>query len=303
MDYPTEMEILKKMVLIRKIEEKIAELYPEQKMKCPVHLSLGQEASAVGVSVNLRPEDFVFSNYRCHAHYLAKGGSIKKMIAELYGSPTGCAHGNGGSMHLADPAVGFMGSSAIVGGTIPIAVGAALAFAMRGEKRVVAVFFGDGAAEEGVLYESLNFASLKKLPILFICENNHMAVDSPFDARQAADNIWRRGKMFDVRGFRVDGSDARDVFVHAQSAVSECVRGNGPVLLECRVERWATHVGPSYIRSSNCPVEKFEKELIRKNAISSDELGNIHADINKVVSESFLGAREVSCHDTDTKGE
>lgn len=303
MDYLTEMEILKKMVLIRKTEEKIAEFYPEQKMKCPVHLSLGQEASAVGVSINLRSEDLVFSNHRCHAHYLAKGGDIKKMIAELYGRTTGCARGNGGSMHLVDPAVGFMGASAIVGGTIPIAVGAALAFVMRGEERVVAVFFGDGAAEEGVLYESLNFASLKKLPILFICENNRMAVDSPFDTRQAVDNIWRRGKMFGVQGFRIDGGDVRDVFVHAQNAVSECVHGNGPMLLECRVERWAAHVGPSYIRSSNCPIQKLEKELILENAISSDELENIHADIDKIVSKYFLDAREGSCPVLETKGE
>ena len=178
------LELLRSMTRIRMVEEEIAKRYPEQQMRCPVHLSIGQEAAAVGVCAALQPTDWAFSGHRNHAHYLAKGGNLKAMLAEIYGKATGCCGGKGGSMHLTDQASGFIGATPIVGSTVPIAVGAALTAQREGKGRVVVVFLGDGAMEAGVVHESLNFAALKKLPILFACENNLYSVYSPLDVRQ-----------------------------------------------------------------------------------------------------------------------
>ncbi len=184
------LEMYKNILKTRLFEDKIVELYrKEQEMQCPVHLSIGQEAVAAGVSACLEKEDLAFSNHRGHAHYIAKGGCLKKLAAELYGKKTGCSKGKGGSMHLVDLDVGFQGTSAIVSGSIPITLGAALAFKMQKKNNVALAYFGDGAADEGVMHESLNFASLKKLPIIFLCENNFYAVNSPDSNRKPHDNI------------------------------------------------------------------------------------------------------------------
>ena len=172
------------MLRIRLVEESIAERYSEEKMRCPTHLSIGQEAISVGVCSNLSIEDKVLSTHRAHAHYLAKGGCLKSMLAEIYGKVTGCSKGMGGSMHLIDKSVGFMGSTAIVGNTIPVAVGLGLALKLKKEKLISCVFFGDAAVEEGVFFESINFAIIHNLPVLFICENNLYSVYSGLDVRQ-----------------------------------------------------------------------------------------------------------------------
>jgi len=178
--------LLHSMVRIRLVEEAIAASYAGQQMRCPVHLSIGQEAVAAGVGAALRPEDQAMSGHRSHAHYLAKGGDLNAMIAEIYGKDTGCCRGRGGSMHLVDPAAGFMGAVPIVGSTIPIAVGLAFANRLLKRDRVTAAFFGEGATEEGVFHESANFASLHRLPIVFVCENNLYSVYSPMSVRQPA---------------------------------------------------------------------------------------------------------------------
>jgi len=157
---------------IRILEETISENYQKQKMRCPIHLSIGQEAIAAGICQNLNDKDQVISNHRCHAHYLAKGGSVKKMIAELHGSPDGCSGGRGGSMHLFDEKKGVLTSVPIVSSSIPVGVGAALYFKYLNKKNISVIFFGDAAIEEGVFYESLNYAKLLSLPVLFVCENN-----------------------------------------------------------------------------------------------------------------------------------
>ena len=175
------------LVRLRVVEESIVALYPEQEMRCPTHFSIGQEAVAVGVCAHLRREDQAISAHRSHAHYLAKGGDLRRMFAELYGKVTGCARGKGGSMHLVDLQVGFLGCVPIVGSTIPIGVGAAFGAQLRGEDRITAVFFGDGAAETGVFHESLNFACLHALPVLFVCENNLYSVNTPLAPRQPPD--------------------------------------------------------------------------------------------------------------------
>ena len=173
------------MLRIRMVEETISRRYSEWKMRCPVHLSIGQEAPAVGVMENLKKEDKIVTAHRSHAHYLAKGGNLNSMIAELYGKETGCAKGKGGSMHLIDLKAGVTAAVPIVGSTIPIGVGLSWSIKLERKKNIVVIFFGDGATEEGVFQESLDFASLHNLPVLFVCENNEFSVYSHLSKRQS----------------------------------------------------------------------------------------------------------------------
>lgn len=230
---------------IRRVEEEIARVYPTDRIKSPVHLSIGQEAAAVGVCDVLAPDDVVAPTYRCHAAYLAKGGDLRAMIAELYGRDTGCARGKGGSMHLAALGQGVLGASAVVGTTIPVAVGYALAIRRRGERRVVVAYLGDGATEEGVFYESLNFAALHRLPVLFVCENNGYAIHTPTRARWAQPDLCARVAGFGVVATRIEDGDIIRLRRAAEEAVAGLRRGStGPVLIECAVYRWREHVGP-----------------------------------------------------------
>src|SRR5574337_1097109 len=173
------LRLLREMMRIRRVAETLADLYKEQEMRTPTHFSIGQEAVAVGVCAVLERDDVVYSGHRCHAHYLAKGGDLAAMVAEIYGRETGCAKGRGGSVHLNDPSVEMVASSAILGQTMAVAVGSALAFKMDGVPRVAVTFFGDGAIEEGIFHESMNFAVVKRLPVLFVCENNGYSTHTP----------------------------------------------------------------------------------------------------------------------------
>ncbi len=233
------------MYRIRRVEEEIVRLYPSDKIKSPVHLSIGQEAVSVGVCAALRPEDVVFGTYRGHAMYLAKGGNLKRMIAELYGKIDGCARGKGGSMHLADKESGVMGTSAIVGTTIPLAAGYALGVRYRKSGSVVASFFGDGAIDEGAFHETMSFAAVKKLPVLFICENNAYAIHSHHLARHHSDNIWERAKSYGMPAERIEDGDIFKIYEYTKKSVEALRRGSGPVFLECLTCRWKEHVGPN----------------------------------------------------------
>jgi len=231
---------------IRRVEEVIADLYPTDKVRSPVHLSIGQEAVAVGVCDVLTEEDVVAMTYRGHATYLAKGGSLREMMAELFGRVTGVARGKGGSMHLVGMDNFVLGGSAVVGTTIPIAVGYALSLKREGRGRVVACFFGDGATEEGVFYESLNFAALHSLPVLFVCENNGYAIHQPVDKRWAAKDLCKRVEAFGVPTRRIPDGDVFSIRAAAVAAVSGMKsRGEGPSFLECLTYRWREHVGPN----------------------------------------------------------
>lgn len=230
---------------IRRVEEEIARVYPQDKIKSPVHLSIGQEAISVAVCETLSPSDVVFGTYRGHALYLAKGGDLRQMIAELYGKATGCAQGKGGSMHLIDTDAGVMGTSAVVGTTIANAVGYAYATAYRRSGTIVASFFGDGATEEGVFHESLNFAALKRLPMIFICENNSYAIHTHQLRRQAQANIAERARSYGIRSQRVDDGDVVQLHEQVREAVEEIrAGGDGPYFFECKTYRWREHVGP-----------------------------------------------------------
>jgi pyruvate dehydrogenase E1 component alpha subunit len=244
---PTHTDITRlyrQLYRIRHVEEEIARIYPTDKIKSPVHLSIGQEAVAVGVCDVLRHEDIVSGTYRGHAVYLAKGGDLNALMAELYGKSDGCAAGKGGSMHLIDMAHNILGTSAVVGTTIPVAVGHALAIKRRGQDRAIAAFLGDGATEEGAFYESINFAALKKLPILFVCENNGYAIHQPIEARWANADLCERVRSFGLPAHRIDSGDVLEIRSAAQSALRRIRAGGGPEFLECKTYRWRGHVGP-----------------------------------------------------------
>ncbi len=236
-------QLLYATLRIRRVEEHIARIYPDDCIQSPVHLSLGQEAVAVGTCAPLARTDMVFGTYRSHAFYLAKGGSLREMMAELFGKATGCAGGKAGSMHLTAPEVGFMGSSAVVASTIPNAVGAAFAARRRRTNAIVVGVFGDGATEEGVYHESLNFAALHRLPVLFLCENNEFAVHSPRRARQSYD-ITEHARSFGIAAKRCGaGFDPEVVRDAVAEAVLALRSGAGPRFIECATYRYAEHVG------------------------------------------------------------
>jgi pyruvate dehydrogenase E1 component alpha subunit len=238
------VRLYRQLRLIRRVEEEIARIYPSDKIKSPVHLSIGQEAVAVGVCDVLRADDIVSGTYRGHATYLAKGGDLNAMMAELYGKATGCAAGKGGSMHLIDMGHNVLGTSAVVGTTVPVAVGYAFALKQRKQDRIVAAFLGDGATEEGAFYESINFAALKRLPVLFVCENNGYAIHQPTHKRWANPALCERVRAFGLPARRIEGGDVLDIRRAAAAAAARIRAGQGPEFIECLTYRWRGHVGP-----------------------------------------------------------
>lgn len=241
------LRLLRHMTRIRMVEEEIAARYGQGKMRCPTHLSIGQEGVPAALAECLRPDDFAVSTHRGHAHYLAKGGDLNAMVAEIYGKVTGCARGKGGSMHLIDKSVGFMGTSAIVGNSIPIGVGLALSAQHHATDQVSCVFLGDGATEEGVYYESLNFAAVRKLPVLFVCENNLYSVYSPLEVRQPPGRcIATVAQSMGLKTIKGDGNDVIAVHDGCSKAIADIRAGGGPWLVEYSVYRWREHCGPNF---------------------------------------------------------
>jgi TPP-dependent pyruvate/acetoin dehydrogenase alpha subunit len=241
---PNLARIYRKLQLIRRAEEEIARIYPSDKIKSPVHLSIGQEAVAVGICDPLRPDDVVSGTYRSHAAYIAKGGDLPAMFAELFGKDTGCARGKGGSMHIVGIDQYILGTSAVVGTTIAIAVGYALALQREGKHRVVAAFFGDGGTEEGVFYESLNFAALHKLPVLFVCENNGYAIHTHVSKRWATTRLCERVGTYGIPTHQICDANVLTLWERAVEAYASIRQGSGPVFIECQTYRWKEHVGP-----------------------------------------------------------
>lgn len=268
-------KMYKTMLTIRKFEEKVGDFVLEEKVKTPCHLYVGEEAIAAGTAAALNSNDYIFGNHRSHGHYIAKGGDIKKLAAEIFCKKTGCSKGKGGSMHIVAPEVGVLGTPPIVAASIPIAVGAALSASLRKNDRVSVSFFGDGAVNEGVFYESLNFASLRKLPVIFVCENNSYATHMPSAKILANTNIARKADAFRIPGITIDGNDAITVYKAVKEAVERARRGKGPSLIECKTYRWRGHVGPDdNIQGRHTdirPREELEK-WIKKDPIKRIEL-------------------------------
>ncbi len=238
-------ELFYKALRIRLVEGKIIELYPTDKIQSPVHLAIGQEAVAVGVCQELKKADLIFSNNRGHGYYLAKGGDLKEFFAELYGKSTGCCRGKGGSMHLAAPEVGLMGASALVASTIPHAVGAAMAAKKLGKDQITVAVFGDGATDEGVYHESLNFAALHKLPIIFVCENNDLAVHTRASARQAYKILDHAATYGLPTHYCAEGYDMTKVHEAFSPLVNELRATKLPQYIEIKTCRYFEHVGVS----------------------------------------------------------
>ena len=237
------MDWLRKLILIRCAEEKIGEEFGKAVIMCPCHLVIGQEAPAVGLADHIRTGDRVFGAHRSHAHYLALGGNLHQLMAEVLGKETGCSKGMGGSMHLYQPEVGFYGSVPIVGSTIPIAVGAALSIQMDGTKNVAVSFLGDGATEEGVFHESLNFAANFRLPVIFIVENNLFSSHLHIDLRQPYNSTCRFAQANGIPWQRVDGNDVAAVSRACLTATRQARSDKGPQFIEMVTYRWRGHVG------------------------------------------------------------
>ena len=291
------------MLRIRRIEEALAQRYLEQEMRCPMHLCIGQEAIAAGVGAALKISDKIFSNHRAHGHYLAKGGNLHSLIAELYGRSSGCCGGRGGSMHMIDLDVGFMGATPIVGGTVPLAVGSAWASKLQRKPDVTVIYFGDGCFEEGVVHESLNFAALHQLPILFVCENNDFSVYTRRNERQPERPIHQVASAHGIKTAFGDGNHIELVFDLTTQAIGDLRSGNGPWFLEFSTYRWREHCGPEFddhlqYRTPEeiehgkvaCPIDRFEKNSLQSGWLTISDIEEMEKNIETEINESFASA-------------
>jgi len=298
------------MLRIRLCEESLVEPILNGDVRTPCHLYSGEEAVATGVCAALSEADYIFGTHRSHGHYLAKGGGMNELVAEIYGKETGCSGGRGGSMHVIDPENGMMGAAPIVAGTISLALGAALASKIRKDERVTVSFFGDGAAGEGVLYESLNFAALKKLPIIFVCENNFYSTHMPILECRPNNDINRVADPFDITSLKLDGNDVLEVYEASKNAIKTCRDNNGPVFMECVTYRLRGHVGPddniqgahTDIRSEEeiakwrerDPIPNFEKYLVENNVLRKEEIEKIKNEVEIEVEGAHLFTQKSS---------
>ncbi len=292
------------LLKLRMTENEIAKKYFEQEMRCPVHLSIGQEAAAVGVCSNLDLQDQVYSTHRCHSHYLAKGGDLRSMISELYGKRSGCCGGRGGSMHLMDPSVGMMLSLPIVASIIPIAVGAALSLKLKKKKNVISVFFGDAAVEEGVFHESANFASLNKLPIVFVCENNKYSCFTKINERQPSEDITRLAKCHNISNLRMNGNNLINVYEKSKMIIQQIKKKPEPFFLQLDTYRHVEHCGPNSDDNLNYrgkselnnwlkddPLENFIKFLKGENEYDQKIVNEINDKIMIEINSAFKFAK------------
>jgi pyruvate dehydrogenase E1 component alpha subunit len=293
-------EFWRRMKRIRMVEESIAEAYPAGEMRCPTHLCIGQEAAGAAAGMALRPDDFAVSSHRAHGHYLGKGGDLFRMLAEIHGKADGCSKGKGGSMHLVDTSVGFMGSTAIVANTIPVGVGLGLSIQLKETDQISCVFFGDGAVEEGVFYESANFAAVRKLPVLFICENNLYSVYSPLGVRQPK----KRSIQGMVESIGVDGKTltdgASDILSGVTAAVGRVRASGEPFFIEIPTYRWREHCGPNMDddlgyrpeeevinRKERDPLPCLENELLTAGQLTAASISSEEADIQQEITSTF----------------
>lgn len=299
----TLLKLHKSMFLIRYVEEKIASEYANGDMRCPVHLSIGQEAAASGVIMHLNPNDKLFSNHRCHAHYLAKGGSLKKMLCEIHGKHNGCINGIGGSMHLQDITVGLEASIPIVSSAISLATGFALTQKRKENRGITVIYIGDAALEEGIFHECSNFASLHKLPLLFVCENNLYSVYTDLKKRQIDDNFARYAQTFNTPYLRLDGNKVDEVYNKSIKAINYVKSGKGPYFLQLDTYRYREHCGPSFddhlnYRNKNeikkwnakCPLN-YSRQLLLKRGFKK-QLDHIEINIKKEVETAFNFAKK-----------
>lgn len=301
MEYSKEflLKLMEKMLLIRQTEQRIAQLVTDKKIATPCHLYVGQEAVAVGACAALEDEDYVFSPHRSHGHFLAKGGDLKKFFAEIFCRKDGCSGGRGGSMHLCDPSKGLLGSSSIVAGCLGIGLGPAMKRKIMGKGGISVIFHGDCVPEEGIWHESLNFAAVNKLPVVYILENNLYAASLPLSERRVRDNIPEVAAAHGLPTQIVFGNDVLEVYEATKAAVERAKNGEGPQFIECRTYRWLGHVGPKDdidvgLRNQQeldewkekCPVKYFSNKLINDGVMSASEYDDMKSDIDNRVHEA-----------------
>ena len=298
------LNMYKAMLRVRRVEESlIQEYHPADEMRCPIHFCLGQEGPSVGVSTALRADDYLFSHHRSHGYYLAKGGSLKEMFAELYGKATGSNGGKAGHQEISDISANFYSGTILVG-HLPIAAGVALTFQTRRQDRVATVVFGDGGADEGTVYETLNFTALKALPLIFICENNSYSVYTQQSNRQPSCNLAERARAFGVPSRRLYGNDVAAVHRATRRAVAKARRGDGPTFLELITYRWCGHVGPEdddhfAYRSldeladwrQRCPIAALEKVLLERGILSRTDIESLETEIVAEIQDAFTFAK------------
>lgn len=298
------LDMYRTMVRIRRFEERLAEMVEAKEVGTPCHLYIGQEAIAAGVCASLQTKDYVWGGHRSHGHYLAKGGDMRLMMAEILGKETGCSKGRGGSMHLIAKEVGILGTVPLVAATIPLSIGTALASKMKKDGAISVCFFGDGATEEGHFHESMNLAAVYRLPVIFVCENNFYASHMSLLERRASDNIRLSAEAHGIPGVTLDGNDAEAVYKAAAEAVDRARNFLGPTLLECRTYRWRGHVGHDWnydvgvLRKDELkewmprdPVARARNRLLDA-AVPDNELAELEIAIEEEISIAVKFARE-----------
>ena len=291
------VESYRKMVLIRKFEMCASKLFAQNKLPGFLHLYVGEEAVATGVCSALEVTDYITSTHRGHGHLIAKGGDVKKMMAELFAKETGYCKGKGGSMHISDRDKGILGANGIVGAGIPIATGAAFASKYKGDGRVAVSFFGDGAANRGTFHEALNMAAAFKLPAVFVCENNLFAISVCARYHMAISDISDRAAAYGMPGYSIDGNDVELVYETTKAAVERARRGEGPTLIECKTWRHRSHYegDPDDYRTAEekaewmqkDPIERLAKRLIEEGICTQAELDAIASDADKLLAEAI----------------
>jgi len=305
LSHDQKIDLYKKMVTIRLFEEKVQDLYGRGLVPGLVHLYIGEEAVAAGVCANLRKDDYITSTHRGHGHVIAKGAELKFMMAELFGKKTGYCKGKGGSMHIADIDIGILGANGIAGGGIPLAVGAALSIKMRKTNQVTLCFFGDGASNNGTFHEGLNFASVHRLPVVFICENNLYGISVSQKQHQAIQDISIRAVAYNMSGITIDGNDVLTVYETSGKAIQQARAGEGPTLVECKTYRWRGHHEGDPNRGrryrtmeevqewvNKCPIKRFEEKLVEEKVLSKTKIKNIWEEVEKKIGEAVEFANQ-----------
>lgn len=293
------------MQTIRLFEERIVDLYARGEVPGLAHLYIGEEAVAAGVCAVLTDDDYITSTHRGHGHVIAKGTELEPMMAELFGKKTGCCKGKGGSMHIADMDRGILGANGIAGGGLPIAVGAAWSSKWRATNQVTACFFGDDSSSNGTFHESLNLASLHKLPVVFVCENNGYGISVCQAKCTPVTDVASRAVAYEMPGVVVDGNNVLEVYEAAAKAVKRARAGEGPTLIECKTYRWRGHhegdpnQGARYRTKEEiqawkekCPIERFRKKMLKDRITTKKSLGKIDDDISEAISEAVKFAQE-----------
>ena len=295
-----QIKLYRQMLLIRRMEERVAEMYGEQKIGGFTHLYIGQEAVAVGGISSLNHDDYVIDTYRDHGHYLARGGDPKAFMAELFGKATGCCKGKGGSMHLADVEHYFFGGTGIVGGSIPIAAGLGLACAYRGDDRIVMAFFGDGATNQGVWHEGLNFAKVWNLPVIFVCENNFYGIGTDVRLSSSLSEVHKKASGYGMPGYKVNGMDVLEVRRVCDEVVRLVRGGSGPALIEAVCYRYQGHsmTDPGRYRAraeeelwrKRDPIPRLAKALLAEGLATEERLAELDREIERSVEEAVAFA-------------